>query len=70
MVMFSPQEYARMPVRVTRDGAVYIGEERLPGCIAKRGVTIEPSGSENFTRMTVEFIVAGPVDVEEVLSEP
>ena len=58
------QEYARMPVRVTRDAEVYIGEEKMPGCIARDGVTIYPGGNKDFTRMTVEFIILGPLEVE------
>jgi hypothetical protein len=61
--MPSAGEYSQMPVRVTRN-AIYIGEERLPGCIAKEGVTIKPGGADDINRMTVEFLV-GPVDVED-----
>jgi hypothetical protein len=57
-------EYARMAVTITSDNKVYIGEEKVPGCIAKDGISIYPGGAQDITRMTVEFLVVGPINIE------
>lgn len=49
-------EYATALVRITRD-AVFIGGERLPGCIAEGGVVLNPGGATDMNRLTVTFFV-------------
>lgn len=53
-----------MPVRIASDGDVFIGDERLPGCIAAGGITIKPGGVADLNRLTIEFLT-GPVHVED-----
>ena len=48
---------------ITSD-AVYLGEDKLPGLILLRGVTIEPGGATHANILTVRFIV-GRVDVDD-----
>lgn len=55
-------EYVEMPVRITKT-EVFIGDERIPGCIADGGITVNPGGTKDINCMTIEFIV-GKVIVE------
>jgi hypothetical protein len=60
-------EYTELPVRITRD-AIYFGDEKLPGCIAKDSVTLKPGGGDDMNRLTVTFLV-GPVEAVDPMRE-
>lgn len=67
--MATAAEYATMPVRISRDG-VFIGDEKIPGCILADGVTIKPGhADESVNRMTIEFAV-GPVECTDPWVRP
>lgn len=55
-------EYFDMPVRITPDG-IFIGGHKIPGCIAKDGVTLKPGGPDGVNSLTIELLVG------EVLTE-
>lgn len=62
-------EYSEMPVRIiTRDGAIYIGDEQIPGCILDDGVTIKPGGKDSMNLLTLTFAV-GPVSVDDPFAD-
>lgn len=58
-------EYSEMPVRVTRDGAIYIGDEQLPGCIVDDSVTIKPGGASGDVNLLRVTFAVGPVNVAD-----
>ena len=45
-------------VRVTAD-AIYFDGEKLPGVLARGGVTVTPGGGLDLNKLTVTFLVAG-----------
>jgi hypothetical protein len=59
----SVHDYATMPVRITRD-AIYFGDERVPGCIAKDGIVLKPGGASDLNKLTITFLV-GPVTADD-----
>lgn len=63
----TPGEYATMPVRIT-PSAVYFGAEKVPGCIAERGITLRAGGGQDCNRLPIEFLV-GPVNAEDSYAE-
>jgi hypothetical protein len=59
----TPAEYAEMPVRITRD-SVFIGDYKIPGCIAARGITVRPGEPGEPNTLVVEFLT-GEIKVDD-----
>lgn len=64
----NPLSWLEQPVRITRD-AVFVGEHRVPGCIAQDGVTVKPGGGDSINRLTIDLLV-GEVHVDDPTKEP
>jgi len=64
MAALTAAEYAEMPVRITKDGKVILGDGiELPGCIPDKGITIR-LGEDAGNLLTITFMV-GEVTVED-----
>lgn len=59
----TPAEYAEMPVRITRE-SVFIGDYKIPGCIAARGITVRPGEPDQPNMLVVEFLT-GEIVVDD-----
>lgn len=58
----SALQWLAEPVRITKD-AIYFGDHKVPGCLAREGVTLKPGGGTDINVLTVTFLVG------EVLTE-
>jgi hypothetical protein len=60
--------YLEVTTRITADGQVYFGDEKLPGLIEQDGIVFRPGGPDGANRLTVTFLV-GAVEAADPLAE-
>ena len=56
-----------LPVHITRDG-IYIGNQKIPGCIAEDSITVKPGGRNGINVLTCEFYI-GAVTIDDPLDD-